>query len=193
MEKLFQLQNHKHLQIQSSDNLHIRTSAHARIFLIGMMGSGKSHWCKLLSKKLKCGGYDLDFLIESNEDRSISEIFVEDGEAYFRKTEAKILRWFAEKKTFVLATGGGTPCFHDNMQWMNANGTTIWIDETIDVLVERLKPEKAHRPLIKNLSDDDLKNFLSGKLEERKAFYSQSTIHLQGSDINLKNILMLIS
>ena len=164
-----------------------------KLFLIGMMGSGKSHWCKELFKKLKCGGYDLDFLIETSEEKTIAEIFAEDGEEYFRKTEAKVLRWFAEKKTFVLATGGGTPCFHENMQWMNKNGKTIWIDETIEVLVERLKPEKDHRPLIKNLSDDELKNFLSKKLEERKQYYSQSAIHLHGADINLKNMLKLIT
>lgn len=163
-----------------------------KLFLIGMMGSGKSYWCKQLSKKLKCGGYDLDFLIESSEEKNIPEIFAENGEEYFRKSEAKILRWFGEKKIFVLATGGGTPCFHANMQWMNKHGTTIWIDETVDVLVERLKPEKDHRPLIKNLGDDELKDFLAKKLAERKQFYSQSKIHLQGSDINLKTMLQLV-
>ncbi len=193
MEKLFQLQNHKHLQIKPSDNLHNRTSAHSRIFLIGMMGSGKSFWAKQLAQKLKCGGYDLDFLIESSEEKTIAEIFAEDGEEYFRKSEAKILRWFGEKKTFALATGGGTPCFHENMQWMNKNGTTIWIDESVNILAERLKPEKDHRPLIKNLSDDELKGFLAKKLEERKQFYSQSKIHLQGNEINLKSILKLLN
>src|ERR1700694_3998885 len=113
-----------------------------KLFLIGMMGTGKSHWTKKLSKKLKSGGYDLDYLIESHEEKTIAEIFSEDGESYFRRSEAKILRWFAEKKTFVLATGGGTPCFHENMDWMNEHGVTVWIDEPIDVLVERLIPEK---------------------------------------------------
>ncbi len=157
-----------------------------------MMGSGKSYWAKQLAQKLKCGGYDLDYLIEMNEEKSIAEIFEEDGESYFRKAEAKVLRWFAEKKIFVLATGGGTPCFHENMEWMNKNGTTIWIDESIDVLAERLKPEKEHRPLIKNLSDNELKDFLSQKLAERRPFYSQSVIHLKDDDINLKNIVKLI-
>ena len=163
-----------------------------KLFLLGMMGSGKSYWSKELSKKLKCGGYDLDFLIESNEEKTISEIFADDGEEYFRKTEAKILRWFGEKKIFVLATGGGTPCFHANMEWMNKTGITIWIDESIDVLAERLAPEKEHRPLIRNLNNNELKDFLSNKLEERKPFYSQSKIHLQEKDIQLKNILQLV-
>ena len=168
----------------TSINPHIRTSTHPRIFLIGMMGSGKSHWCKRLAKKIKSGAYDLDYLIETVEEQTIAEIFAEHSEAYFRKAEAKVLRWFGEKKSFVLATGGGTPCFHDNMQWMNKHGVTIWIDEPIDVLVERLIKEKDHRPLIKSLTDDELHNFLSKKLEERRPFYSQATYNLQGNKIN---------
>ena len=155
-----------------------------KIFLLGMMGTGKSFWTKKLSKKLKTGGYDLDFLIESHEERTIAEIFDEEGEEYFRKTEAKILRWFGEKKTFVLATGGGTPCFHENIDWMNKNGITIWIDEPIDVLVERLKPEKEHRPLIRELSDHELTSFLSRKLAERDSFYRQAKYHLHGNAIS---------
>ena len=117
-----------------------------KLFLIGMMGSGKSHWKKKLATKMKVGGYDLDFLVESHEEKTITELFAEDGEDYFRQSEAKVLRWFAEKKAFVLATGGGTPCFHNNMQWMNEQGVTVWIDEPIDVLAARLFPEKDHRP-----------------------------------------------
>lgn len=155
-----------------------------KIFVIGMMGSGKSFWTKKLSKKLKVGGYDLDFLIESHEEKTIPEIFAEDGEEYFRKAESKILKWFGEKKAFVLATGGGTPCFHDNMNWMNKNGITVWIDEPIEVLAKRLEPEKAHRPLIRELSDAELKTFLANKLAERTPFYQQATYHLQGNAIS---------
>jgi len=155
-----------------------------KIFLIGMMGTGKSHWCKKLSKKLKVGGYDLDFIIESHEEKTISEIFAEDGEAYFRRSEAKILRWFGEKKSFVLATGGGSPCFEKNMDWMNDHGVTIWIDEPIKVLIERLKPEKAPRPLIQNLSDEELQQFLTKKLVERYPYYLRANYHLQGDAIS---------
>lgn len=155
-----------------------------KLFLLGMMGSGKTYWVKKLSKKLKTGGYDLDYLIESHEEKTIAEIFAEDGEEYFRKSEAKILRWFGEKKSFVMAAGGGTPCFHDNMEWMNKQGVTVWIDEPIETLVERLKPEKDHRPLIKNLSDAELASFLSGKLSERLPYYKQAKHHIQGKDIS---------
>lgn len=163
-----------------------------KIFLLGMMGTGKSYWSGKLSKKLKTGCFDLDYLIESHEEKSIAEIFTEDGENYFRKSEAKILRWFGEKKTFVLATGGGTPCFHENMDWMNKHGITIWIDEPIDVLVERLIPGKEFRPLIKNLSNEELHAFLSGKLAERSQFYSKATHHLTGNAISDEGFAKII-
>ena len=163
-----------------------------KIFLIGMMGSGKSYWKQELAKHFKTGGYDLDFIIETNEEKTIAEIFQEDGEAYFRKTEAKLLRWFGEKKSFILATGGGTPCYHENMEWMNQQGITIWMDESVDVLVERLLPEKDHRPLLANLNAEELKTFLINKIAERKPFYSKAAFHLQGKDINLKMLKKII-
>ena len=158
-----------------------------------MMGSGKSYWKQHLAKMLKTGGYDLDFIIEAQEEKSINEIFNEDGEDYFRKTEAKLLRWFAEKKVFVLATGGGTPCFHENMEWMNEQGITIWIDEQIEVLAERLFKEKDHRPLISHLDESGIINFLTNKYIERKPYYSKATHHLKGDEINLKNFKKIIN
>jgi shikimate kinase len=163
-----------------------------KIFLVGMMGSGKSYWTKFLSKKLKIGGYDLDYLIESNEERTIAEIFAEDGEEYFRKQESKILKWFKEKKSFVLGTGGGTPCYHDNMEWMNKNGMTIFIDPPISQLVERLIPEKSHRPLICNLSDEELVHFLIQKRKDRLAMYEQAKMILVGDEINEQQFLKII-
>ncbi|MEN9685487.1 MAG: hypothetical protein RLZZ28_1273 [Bacteroidota bacterium] len=156
------------------------------------MGSGKTYWTKKLSKKIKAGGYDLDFLIESHEEKTIAEIFTEQGEEYFRKWEAKILRWFKEKKSFVLATGGGTPCFFDNMAWMNEQGITIWLDEPVDTLMERLLPEKDHRPLIKNLSHNELERFLTDKLVERYPFYHQAAHHLKAGEINDSNLAKII-
>jgi shikimate kinase len=164
-----------------------------KIFLIGMMGSGKSYWSKQLSKKLKCGGYDLDQLVEHLEEKTISELFEEDGEAYFRKTESKILKWFAEKKTFVLATGGGTPCFFDNMDWMNKNGITIWLNEPVATLVERLKPEKEHRPLIQALNDEELAEFLTHKLAERQPFYSKAQFTITANQLTADKLLKLIN
>ena len=154
-----------------------------KIFLIGLMGSGKSYWTKQLAKKYKTGGYDLDYLIEVKEEKAIAELFTEDGEAYFRKVESTVLKWFEEKKTYVLATGGGAPCFFDNMAWMNKQGITIWLDEPLPVIAERLAPEKAHRPLIAKLSDTELFSFLEKQRVERLPFYSAAHIHLQDETI----------
>jgi shikimate kinase len=154
-----------------------------KIFLVGLMGSGKSYWTKQLAKKLKTGGYDLDDLIEVKEEKTIAEIFTEDGEDYFRKVESTVLKWFAEKKTYVLATGGGAPCFFDNMAWMNKQGITIWLDEPLTAIAARLAPEKAHRPLIAKLSDSELIAFLEKQRADRLPFYSAAQIHLQDGEI----------
>jgi shikimate kinase len=138
-------------------------------------------------------GYDLDKLIEMNEEKTIAEIFNEDGEDYFRKAEAKILRWFKEKKKFIIATGGGAPCFHENMQWMKKEGIVIWLDEPIEVLVKRLSPEKQQRPLIASLSDSEIARFIKDKLVERHSFYVQSNYRLTSDQINEAGLKKLMA
>ena len=91
-----------------------------------------------------------------------------------------------------MSTGGGTPCFNDNMDWMNKQGITIWIDEPVDVLVQRLLPEKTHRPLIVSLSDKELSRFLENKLAERRSFYNRAKGHLQGSDISEEGFIQIL-
>lgn len=168
----------------SSSSLQTQTPAPFKIFLIGMMGSGKSYWAEKLKKKLKVPAYDLDSLVEMMEEKTVAEIFEEDGEEYFRKAEAKMLRLFAEKKQYILSCGGGTACYNDNMKWMNKQGITIWLDEPVEILTERLSKEKGHRPLIKNLDDSALKDFLYIKLEEREGFYKQAAYRLSKENLN---------
>lgn len=163
-----------------------------KIFLVGMMGAGKSYWSRQLAKQLRTGGYDLDNIIELAEERTIGEIFEEEGEPAFRKIESRLLHWFGEKKTFVLATGGGTPCFHDNMKWMNEEGITIWIDEPVPILVERLMTAKTHRPLISGKTAAELKIFLEEKLQERTPFYAQAQYRLSAAELDLKNFKKII-
>jgi len=163
-----------------------------RIFLIGMMGSGKSYWLKQMAKWNKSVGYDLDALIEMSEEKTIAEIFNEDGEAYFRKVESTILKWFKEKKKYVVASGGGTACVQENMDWMKKEGILIWLDESVDVLVKRLSTEKAHRPLIAHLSDIELKAFLEQKLVERHPFYKQADYRLTSEQITESGLKKLI-
>ena len=149
-----------------------------------MMGSGKSYWAEKLKKKLKVPAYDLDALVEMMEEKTVAEIFEEDGEEYFRKAEAKMLRLFAEKKHFILSCGGGTACYHDNMKWMNKHGITVWLDEPVETLAERLSKEKSQRPLIKGLNYNALKDFLNKKLEEREEFYKQAAYRLSEKKLN---------
>jgi len=163
-----------------------------RIFLIGLMGSGKSHWLKQMAKWNKSVGYDLDALIEMNEEKTIAEIFTEDGEAFFRRVESKILKWFKEKKKYVVATGGGTACLQENMDLMKKEGVVIWLDESLEVLVKRLSNEKAHRPLIANLSDNELEAFLEQKLVERSPFYKQAHYRLTSDQITEAGLKKLI-
>jgi len=103
-----------------------------------------------------------------------------------------LLRWFGEKKSFVLATGGGTACFHENMDWMNQQGITVWLNESIDILVDRLDPEKAHRPLIQALNKDQMRVFLEKQLAERTPFYSKAKIQLNGKQLQIKQLIQTI-
>lgn len=164
-----------------------------KIFLIGLMGSGKSYWSKKMSKWIKSAAYDLDAIIEMNEERTITELFAEDGEEYFRKTETKLLKWFKEKKMYVLATGGGTPCFNENIQWMKKEGIVIWLDESVEILVQRLIKEKEHRPLIAKLNEQQIATFLEEQLTNRFSFYQQANYRVSSDQITeliLKKIIL---
>ena len=156
-----------------------------------MMGTGKSHWTKKLSKKHTVGGYDLDYLIESHEEKTIAEIFSEDGEPYFRKSEAKILRWFGEKKAFVLSTGGGTACFHENMNWMNSHGITIYLKTQPATIAKRLMNEVSNRPLIDDPDPKQLIGFATQKIIEREVFYLRSVLILDEDEINENSLSVL--
>ena len=147
-----------------------------KIFLIGPMGSGKTHFGKKLAAHNNFQFYDLDNYIEENEQRSIPEIFSKHGEDHFRKIEQKYLHELLEKKNIVVATGGGTPCFFDNLKRMNEAGETIYLKTPVDVLVERLKNETSRRPLIENKNEKELKEFLEKQLNEREKYYRQAKI-----------------
>lgn len=163
------------------------------IFLVGMMGSGKSYWCKAIARQLNFGGVDLDAQIEKVYQQSIVAIFNEKGETFFREKEAAELRTFSNKNSVVVATGGGTPCFHDNMLWMNQHGITIWIDEPVHTLAERLLKEKSHRPLVANFENTAaLTHFLSEKLAERSRFYGKADIHLKGEQLQIETMITAI-
>lgn len=157
------------------------------------MGSGKSFWAEKLCTALNFSAFDLDKEIEKSESKTVAEIFAEDGEEYFRKKENEVLKDFESENNFILSTGGGTPCFYDNINWMNEQGITIWIDEPVEIIAERLQKEKAHRPLIASVHNDDLKDFLANMRDKRKPFYTQAKFHLTGSNISEKDFLKIIT
>src|SRR4028119_2148470 len=138
-----------------------------KIFMIGFMGCGKTHWGKLLSEKLKVPFFDLDAMIEEREGKPIAEIFSEMGEEYFRMLEKDVLYLVTERhQTFIMACGGGTPCFFNNIDYMKRRGTTIWIHCSTDCLYERLRKEKAARPLIQNIPDEELRSYIIKKYSD---------------------------
>ncbi len=164
-----------------------------KLFLIGMMGSGKTYWAKQLAVALGINWLDLDATIEAETQLSIKQIFETKGEEWFRQKENETLHQLETYNNLVIATGGGTPCFFNNMQWMNSHGTTIFLNESLEVLVKRLSKEKAHRPLIKNFNDDELKAFLEKKLEERKPFYSQANYEVEGNNLTIASFLTTLN
>jgi shikimate kinase len=154
---------------------------YTRIYLIGFMGSGKSHIGQLLSSAMGLHYIDLDKEIEK-KDMSISEIFEKKGEDYFRKLEREaLLKTSALEKT-IIACGGGTPCFFDNMEWLNRNGITVFLNPAIEILIERLINEREKRPLLLKKSDNEILNYIIELLKTRMQFYQKADFEIQEAD-----------
>lgn len=161
-----------------------------RIFLIGFMGSGKTHWGRLISQKLGIPFFDLDEQVTSHAGKSIPEIFNTEGEEHFRLLEKEVLYIISESHdSFVMACGGGTPCFFNNIEYMNQSGTTVWINAPADALFERLVKERPGRPLIRELSDEQLKSFISRKFADRKIYYEQADIMIDEEPVQLDSLV----
>ena len=146
------------------------------IFLIGYMGSGKSTLGKKLANHFNADFIDLDKQIEKSTGKTINKIFDSEGEAQFRAIEKDVLRNLPESEITFVATGGGTPCLHNNINWMKEHGVVIFLNLPASILIGRLKEKKANRPLIKDMSDEALSEFVIQQLEERTKFYEQADI-----------------
>ncbi len=164
-----------------------------KIFLIGFMGSGKSYWGRRLSEKLNLPFFDLDEQVVSHEEKSVSEIFSTLGEEYFRLQEKNTLNLLTESHdSFIIATGGGTPCYFNNIEYMNSSGTTVWINTSPDELFKRLLKEKEKRPLISELSDEQLHAFILKKYSDRRIYYEQADMVIDDEPIELDTLIQKI-
>ncbi|WP_461097157.1 shikimate kinase [Spirosoma luteolum] len=161
------------------------------IFLIGMPSSGKSTLGKRLADALHYHFVDTDRMITREENRSIPEIFAESGEAYFREAERRVLRTIQPGRSLVVSTGGGMPCFYDNMAYINATGVSVFLDVPVDVLAKRIQAHgQADRP---HYSTDDpaLTANLRQRCTDRAPFYTQAHVVVSG-ETQVDDILRLL-
>jgi len=141
------------------------------IFLIGFMGSGKSHWGHIWALEYGYTFYDLDTEIEKAFEMRVEEIFEAHGEDKFRELERYHLRKFEKKKKYLLSCGGGTPCFFDNLEWMKEHGEIIYLKASPEYILDRVMDETTKRPLLKEVNPAELLFFIQKKLKEREPVY----------------------
>ena len=159
-----------------------------RIFLIGYMGSGKTSLGEKLADKLEHEFIDLDAYIEKEEGRTISQIFEEDGEDYFRKLERVYLHRIIDKEDVIISTGGGTPCFFDNMEQMNEYGKTIYINMHPKALIPRLKSSTVTRPLLEGKDDKEMLDYIFQSLRERERYYKKAHEVVTGYNLTAQKL-----
>lgn len=145
-----------------------------RILIIGYMGAGKTTLGKVLAKDLGLPFYDLDWYIESRMMKTVPQLFAERGEEGFRKVEHNMLHEVAEFEDVVISCGGGTPCFYDNMEYMNAQGNTVYLKASPEVLYAHLQMGKVERPLLKNKTREEMQAFIQEQLAEREKYYTKA-------------------
>ncbi|WP_026896881.1 shikimate kinase [Daejeonella oryzae] len=164
-----------------------------KIFLVGFMGSGKSSLGRKLARQLGLEFFDSDKLVEQKTGLKVADYFQLYGEESFREIERDILQksWYPDN--CVIATGGGAPCYFDNMEWMNQNGKVIYLSLSAKTLADRLENSKTERPLIKDLKGQELIDFISGKLSEREIYYNKAAFIISGIDLTAEKLAGYLS
>jgi len=163
------------------------------IFFTGFMGCGKTTWSRKLAAHLGYDFIDLDHLLEEQAGMTIAEYFASYGEEAFRILESEVLKQTAYSNNTVISTGGGLPCFFDNMNWMNAHGKTVYIKLSPKTLVDRLEKGKAKRPLLHDKHGDELLAFITEKLAEREPYYLQAGYIADGISLSVEGLEALIN
>ena len=164
-----------------------------RVFLIGYMASGKSTAAKKLAKKLGVDSVDLDAEIVKTAGMSIPEIFKAKGEKGFRKLEQAELRKWIGKDNFVMATGGGTPCFFESMDEMNAAGVTVYLQMTPKAVVDRVQESKQERPILKGLTNEKMLDKVTFQLKKRESFYSRAQWTINGVNLDIEELAGMVN
>lgn len=154
-----------------------------RIFLTGYMGAGKTTLGKALARELHVPFIDLDWYIEERFHKTVGELFTERGETGFRELERSMLHEVGEFEDVVISTGGGAPCFFDNMEYMNRVGKTVFLNVHPEVLFQRLRIAKQQRPILQGKEDDELRAFIEQALEKRASFYMQAQYIFSGDNL----------
>lgn len=163
-----------------------------RIFLLGFMAAGKTQSGKWLSERLGYTFIDLDLELEQKLGQNIADIFKQKGEEYFREEESKKLRELSEYSDVVVACGGGTPCYGDNMAWINRHGKSIWLDCPADELYARLNTENGSRPLLEGKTGAALKERIKELLLVREPYYAQAQHRIQGARMDFEEMLLAL-
>ncbi|MBR5540795.1 MAG: shikimate kinase [Bacteroides sp.] len=151
-----------------------------RIFLLGYMGAGKTTLGKAFARAMGLTFVDLDWYIEERYHKTVGQIFTERGEDGFREVERRMLHETGDFENVVISVGGGTPCFFDNMDYMNGVGETVFLDVDTRVLFRRLKVAKQQRPLLAKKTDEELMSFIQEALQKRLPFYTKARYVFNG-------------
>ncbi len=163
-----------------------------KIFLIGFMGSGKTTLGRKLASRMGYEFIDLDHKLEQQVELSIAEYFQIFGEDAFRQLESEVLKKTEYPENAIISTGGGLPCYFDNMDWMKANGKSVYIKLSPKTLADRLETGKEERPLLQDKHGDALVAFIEQKLNEREKFYSQASIIVDGLSLTAEKLEQVI-